>query len=77
VPPHVGGHKGKVGGTSKNFRPALRAGIMPPYLQIASDATESIIYVALPFNLRNIFRHYRSEQVKHISARFCNCLKQC
>jgi len=23
----------------KNFRPALRAGIVPPHLQIASDAT--------------------------------------
>jgi len=34
-----GGHKRKVGGTSKKFRPALRDGIMPPHLQIASDAT--------------------------------------
>ena len=34
-----GGTREKWGGTSKNFRPALRAGIMPPHLQIASDAT--------------------------------------
>ena len=31
----------KWGGTSKKFRPALRAGIVPPHLQITSDATAS------------------------------------
>jgi len=39
VPPHVGGTREKWGGTSKIFPPALRAGIVPPHLQIASDAT--------------------------------------
>ena len=29
-PPHVGGTRGKWGGTPKYFRPALRAGILPP-----------------------------------------------
>jgi len=32
VPPHVGGTREKWGGTSKKFRPALRAGIVPPPL---------------------------------------------
>jgi len=36
------GHKRKVGGTSKIFRPALCAGIVPPHLQIASDATKPL-----------------------------------
>ena len=40
VPPHVGGgHKRKVRGTSKKFH----WGIGPPHLQIASDATASVI----------------------------------
>ena len=37
--PSCGGTREKWGATSKNFRPALRAGIVPPHLQIASDAT--------------------------------------
>jgi len=38
-----GGHKRKVGGgTSKNFPPALCAGIVHPHLQIASDATDDV-----------------------------------
>jgi len=39
--PSCGGHKRKVRGHIKKFRPALRAGIVPPHLQIASDATAS------------------------------------
>ena len=39
MPPHVGGHKRKVGGTSKKFRPCA------PHLQIASDATAASDYV--------------------------------
>ena len=35
----MGGTIEKWGGTSKKFRPALGAGILPPHLQIASDAT--------------------------------------
>jgi len=33
------GAQEKSGGTSKKFPPTLRAGIVPPHLQIASDAT--------------------------------------
>jgi len=38
VPPHVGAQE-KSEGYIKNFWPALGAGILPPHLQIASDAT--------------------------------------
>ena len=37
--PSCGGTTEKWGGTSKKFRPPLCAGIVPPHLQIASDAT--------------------------------------
>jgi len=35
----VGAQEKSGGGTSKKFRPALCAGIVPPHFQIASDAT--------------------------------------
>jgi len=47
-----GGTREKWGGTSKNFRPALCAGIMPPHLQIASDATASATSESWRFSCR-------------------------
>jgi len=40
-----GGTRKKWGGTSKNFRPAPSAGIVPPHLQIASDACTDDKYI--------------------------------
>jgi len=39
VPCHGGGHHEKVGGHSKKFFPALRAGIYAPHFQNASGAS--------------------------------------
>jgi len=61
------GHKRKVRGHIKKFRPALRAGIVPPHLQIASDAT-GFSYT----NITAAIDHFEYLSIAHILGRYDN-----